>query len=79
MISYLKKEKISFLESSELRESDMIKINLTLILTRISLIVIKNFVKNLFNILWSSILGLICQIFFLKSVKILVLGHYLAI
>lgn len=69
MISYLKKGKISFLESSELRESDMIKINLSLILTRISLIVIKNFVKNLFNILWSSILGLICQSFFLKVSK----------
>lgn len=80
MTLYLKKkENTHFYNLVYLEKNDMIKIHLILILTRISLVVIKVWLKFLFNILGNSILGIICQSFFLKSVKILVLGHYLAI
>lgn len=76
---FKKKEKISFLESTVLRENDMIKINVTLILNRISLIVIKVLLK-IYLIFYGVVFwDQLARFFFLESVKILVLGHYLAI
>lgn len=55
--------KVSFLESDLLRENEVVQINLTLILTKISLIIVKVWLKFSFKILWNSTLGIIFKNF----------------